>query len=56
MHESILYRILRPLIVFFIKVFIRPTYIGLNNIPIERVLHDAISLSYQDNQMKGEKK
>ena len=28
----------------------------INNIPIERVLHDAISLSYQDNQMKGEKK
>lgn len=36
MHESILYRILRPLIVFFVKVFIRPTYIGLNNIPTEK--------------------
>ena len=31
--ESILYRVLRPIIKFFVKVFIRPKYIGLDNIP-----------------------
>ena len=45
-----------------LKQYIRDLYKNtdmindINNIPIERVLHDAISLSYQDNQMKGEKK
>lgn len=33
MKTSRLYRILRPIITFLVKVFIRPKYIGLNNIP-----------------------
>ena len=32
MKETKLYRILRPLIVFFVKVLIRPKFIGLENI------------------------
>lgn len=33
MKRSKLYRILRPLIVIFVKVFLRPKFIGLKNIP-----------------------
>lgn len=35
MKKPLLYLILKPLIVFFIKVFFRPKYIGLENIPSE---------------------
>ena len=33
MNESRLYKIIRPLINLIIKVFIRPKYAGLDNIP-----------------------
>ena len=33
MNESLLYRIVRPLVSIYVKLFYRPTYIGLDNIP-----------------------
>ena len=33
MKTSILYKLVRPLIVFYTKVFLRPKFIGLENIP-----------------------
>jgi 1-acyl-sn-glycerol-3-phosphate acyltransferase len=33
MNNSILYKIVRPLIVFYTKVLLRPKFIGLENIP-----------------------
>ena len=33
MNSSILYKIVKPLIVFITKVFLRPTFVGLENIP-----------------------
>lgn len=35
MKEPLLYSVLRPIIIFFIKAFFRPKYIGLENIPNE---------------------
>ena len=35
MNNSILYKIVRPLIVFYTKVLLRPKFIGLENIPKE---------------------
>ena len=33
MNESLLYRIIRPIISLYVHLIIRPKYIGLNNIP-----------------------
>ena len=33
MKESILYKIARPIVKLYVKIFMRPTYIGLDNIP-----------------------
>ena len=33
MYNSILYKIVRPFIVFYTKVFLKPKFIGLENIP-----------------------
>ena len=35
MKESLLYVITRPIVKVYVKVFLRPTYIGLDNIPKE---------------------
>ena len=49
MKEAKLYRIIRPIVVFITKVFIRPKFIGLENIPKEkRVILAGIHTSIMD--------
>lgn len=36
--NAILYRIVRPIVTFIFKIFFRPTYVGLENIPDKKII------------------